>query len=308
MADNTKFSSNLTIQSGIKNFDNYAGGDITKYALFMGGLNTTKEALNFYDPLTTGYGRIFMVKKPPFLEKTIPEQLKRFKHIIEYGNTAISGINDINMSFESIRGGYAGKSFEVPTVATDDTNQISITMYEFSGSPIREVVYQWINGVSDFMTGMTTYNGEETLARIQANQTAEFVYVSTDKTGKNVEYACLLTNCFPKNLKNDQFNYSSGEHGIVEYQLEFTCTKYESLQINMLGQWLLNRYKVLANSLNFYSGYENTDEHLGAGLNYDITSGELVDKSSAQTSNKSIINSESPYNWGSIPVQNSNIK
>lgn len=265
-----------TIQENIKN---HKSDSLMNYALFMGGLNVSHDVLAAYDPLRTGYGRLFMVRKPEFLTKNISDKINKFKHILEYGNTSIQGINDISVNFNSITGGYAGRSFEIPSVATDDTNAITVTVYEFSGSPIREVIHTWINGTVDLLTGLSHYNGESGLDKIQANQTAEFVYVATDATGENVEYACLLTNCFPKNLKNDHWNYTAGEHNLVEYQIEFTCSKYESLQINKLGQALLDRYKILANSLNFFSGIKTSDlsneSIMGDAKHYNYKTGML---------------------------------
>ena len=74
---------------------------------------------------------------------------------------------------------------------------------------------------------------------------------SSNETEKieEIEYACLLANCFPKSINNDAFNYSSGEHNLEELDIEFTCTKYESNQINKVAQALLNKYKILTNSL-----------------------------------------------------------
>ena len=160
-----------TIQNGIHR---HTDNDLTNYALFMGGLNVTHDVLTHYDPLRTGYGRLFMIRQPVFLSKNIPSQLKKFKHILEYGNTAVQGINDINVNFNSITGGYVGKSFEIPSVATDDTNSFTVNCYEFSGSPIREVIHTWINGTTDLLTGLTHYNGES-IDKTQANQTAEFI-------------------------------------------------------------------------------------------------------------------------------------
>lgn len=263
----------ITIQSNIKTHKN---DSLTDYALFLGGANVTHDVLVNYDPLKTGYGRVFMVRKPTFLEKTIPSKLKKFKHILEYGNTAVSGINDVSMNFNQITGGYTGKSFEIPSYATDDTNQFTITVYEFSGSPVREVIHSWMNGTADLLTGLAHYNGESSLARVQANQTAEFIYVATDNTGKSIEYACMLCNCFPKTLKNDQFNYTSGEHNLVEYNVDFTCTKYESIQINKVAQGLIDRYKMLSNSLNFYSGISVSDTDLGTGKGYEVATGKFT--------------------------------
>jgi hypothetical protein len=259
--------------------------------LFLGGLNATQQALAQYDPLKTGYGRLFMIRKPVFLDNIIPDKLKKFKHILEYGNTAIAGINDVQVQTQTITGGYVGRSFEIPTHATDDTNQFTVTCYEFSGSPIREVIHTWINGTTDLLTGLSHYNGDS-VAKLQSNQTAEFIYVATDNTGEAVEYACLFANCFPKNIKNEQFNYTSGEHNLVEYPIEFSCVKYESLQINKVAQSLLNKYKLLANSLNFYSGIKSNDNDLGTGIGYDIASGQMKTDAANKNTNKPLTATE----------------
>jgi len=278
-----------TIQSGIKHHEN---DDLMKYALFMGGLNVTHDVLVNYDPLKTGYGRIFMIRKPVFLDNTIPNKLKKFKHILEYGNTAISGINDVTVNFNQLTGGYVGKTFEIPSYASDDTNQFTVNCYEFSGSPIREVIHTWINGTTDLLTGLAHYNGDQ-IAKLQSNQTAEFIYVATDNTGEQVEYACLFANCFPKNIKNDHWNYQSGEHNLVEYNIEFTCTKYESMQINKVAKSLIDRYKLLSNSLNFYSGVNSGDNTtLGSGIGYDIKTGQMTKAAASKNTNIPMTNSE----------------
>lgn len=265
-----------TIQSNIKHHSN---DNLTNYALFVGGLNVTNEVLQNYDPLRTGYGRLFMVRVPAWVDQYIPTKMNKFKHILEYGNTAVQGIGDIEVNFNDYTGGYAGKSFSIPSVATDGTQTFTVNCYEFSGSPIREVVHTWVNGTTDLLTGLTHYNGKvktdttDGLEALQSNQTAEFVYVSTDVTGTQVEYACLFANCFPSNVRNEQFNYTSGSHELVEYNVEFRCTKYESIQINKLGQTLLDKYKVLANSLNFFSGIKSST--LTESKHYEISTGKL---------------------------------
>ena len=291
-------SEDNTIQTGAKQHES---SNLMDYALFVGGLNVTNEVLRNYDPLRTGYGRLFMVREPGWLALSIPKKLEKFKHILEYGNTAVQGIGDIEVSFNDYTGGYAGKSFSIPSVATDGTQTFTVNCYEFSGSPIREVIHTWVNGTTDLLTGLAHYNGHaatygnttgtKTLNVLQSNQTAEFVYVSTDVTGTMVEYACLFANCFPANVRNEQFNYTSGSHELVEYNVEFRCTKYESLQINKLGQALLNKYRVLANSLNFFSGINSSTYASGSTDHpdqyYDITTGKLVTSGGKTTNNNS---------------------
>ena len=109
-----------------------------------------------------------------------------------------------------------------------------------------------------------------------------------------VEYACLFANCFPANVRNEQFNYTSGSHELVEYNVEFRCTKYEYLQINKLGQVLLNKYRVLANSLNFFSRI-NSNTYASGSTDHpdqysDITTGKMVTSGGKTTNNNSPMN------------------
>ena len=53
------------------------------------------------------------------------------------------------------------------------------------------------------------------------------------------------------------------------------------MQINKLGQTLLDKYKVLANSLNFFSGIKSTS--LTDSKHYEISTGKLVSGAGADT-------------------------
>lgn len=246
-----------TVQTGIKEHDR----DMTQHSLFMGGLDVTSKSLEIYDPLKVGYARLFMVKMPVFMKAVFPEKTKNFKHMLEYGFVGIDGIQNTSLEFEELAGGYTGKSYEVATVAKDETKSITIKLYEFAGSPVREYLDAWISGISDPHTGIGHYHGAMDLKSPvkynQANHTAEAIYVTTDSTGRSdgIEYACLLTNMMPKTVKKDHYNYESGSHPTVQVDIEFTCTKYESVQINEIAKRLLDKYKILSNYLDFNSGY-----------------------------------------------------
>lgn len=259
-----------TIQS---NIHNHTYDDIEKYALFLSGLNVTHDVLQSYDPMKTGWGRIFMVRVPTMVNQLIPDKMRKFKHILEFANTGIQGIGDMTVNFAQLQGGYAGRSFEIPTTVDDGTTELTINTFEFSGAPMREVIHFWVNGVSDIQTTFSHYYDLD-LPINQANHTAEFIYVSTDQSGKNIEYACQFCNCFPKQIDTDRYNFTANDHNVVEMQIAFTCTKYESPQINEKARQLLARYQILRNSLHFNGGI--TNRTLGdTGVRYDIETGKL---------------------------------
>ena len=263
----------MTFQSNIKTHDK---ANIDQYAFFLGGLNVTRQALEQYDPLKTGFGRIFMIRKPLFVDKQIPTKLAKFKHVLEYANIGVEGLQNITLDFNPLTGGYTNRQMDIPNIAKDDQTSFTIKTYEFSGSLMREVIQYWINGVADIQSGLSHYNGAQ-IPVCQANQTAEFIYVVTDQTGTNVEYACLFANCMPREIKLDQFNYSAGDHNLVQMDIEFTCTRYMSPQINNLAQGLLVKYGILMNSLNFHSGMSfNTLMRDGTGSTYNVETGKLT--------------------------------
>lgn len=246
-----------TLQSNIKQ---YTSDSIFNYSLFLGGLDTTAKSLEQYDPLKTGYGRIFFVRMPVFMRKIMPDETKRIRHLMEYGFTRIDGLGNLTLETEQITGGYAGRQFDVPTVSKDETNQITLSLYELAGSPVREYLEMWISGIADPYTGLAHYHGADVKYR-QSNHVAEAIYVATDPTGKSsgVEYACLLTNMVPKTVKKDQFNYESGQHQLVQMDIDFTAVKYESPQINKIAKGLIKRYQTMRDYLDFSSNYALTE-------------------------------------------------
>lgn len=131
-----------TLQTGIKKYDS---DFIKNYSLFLGGLNATSKSLQQYDPLKVGYARIFFLKMPVFMEKILPEETKRFRHLMEYGFTRIDGIGNTELETEQMTGGYSGRSFDVATVSRDQTQNLTLSLYEFAGSPVREYLDMWIN-------------------------------------------------------------------------------------------------------------------------------------------------------------------
>lgn len=253
----------ITLQSNIKQYNH---NDVTDYALFLGGLNATNKSLTQYDPLKTGWARLFVTIMPKFMEVILPVQTKHFKHLLETSFTSVQGIGGYNMEFEAMSGGYTGKQMEIPTLLKDDTSSITISLYEQAGSPVREYIDMWTTGIADPQTGIGHYHGaldnkSANLTYSQANHTAEMFYVQTDPTGRSIgiEYACLLANMVPRSVKKDQFNYEAGQVQIVKYDIEFSCTKYESAQINDIAKRLMDKYQVIQDYLNFNSGYTAND-------------------------------------------------
>lgn len=243
---------NHPIQSGVdSDMSKYMvtnDGDYSKFSYFLTGVDVTSQNLDQMNPFVRGYARLFMYKKPYFMEKAFPDLTNRFKSYIETGFRSVSGIGDINVDFTTFEGGYTGQKFETPQIATDQTDTITIGLYEMTGSPVTEFLTTWITGVRDPRTGIAHYHGNvmgplddatDKIAYGEKNHTAEFIYFVTDPTGKFIEYACLLAHCFPETVNRDQYNYETNSHDATEIEVVLHCTKYESRYINDIAAYYL---------------------------------------------------------------------
>jgi len=273
----------ITSQTGGRQFD---GKDIVKYSLFVGGLNATHHALMNYSPLVNGNNRLFMVRPPRAILKMFAGNdanlyssdnlFIQFKHMLEYMNRSVNGFGDkvLETTGQPMQGGYAGRQIAIPTVTKDQTQEFTVGLYELVGSPVYQAIDGWINAIGDENSGLATYGGyisggvdangfEKRLYRRdsetddgipfnEANHTAEFIYVITDRSGAQVERAVMLADCFPKGIsQSNVLNAESGQHDLVTYDITFNCVLYRSPIITSIANDLLKRYRIVSNSLNF---------------------------------------------------------
>lgn len=265
------------VQKNTKSFENFS--------YFLGGVDVTHQNLDQFTPYIRGVSRIFMHKVPPYMYKLDPAMTKRFKTYIETGYKSVNGISNIDVEFTTFEGGFNGQSYQTVQAARDSTESVTISVYELTGSPIREYLDTWVTGVRDIRSGIAHYHGlveaanaADRVEYAEINHTAEFVYTTYDPTGLTVEYGCLFAHCFPKSVPKDHLNYEAGSRDNVQMDLEFSATKYESPAINNICLWYTINSKVKWNYLDF-------DPELGKGAikgigidTYDYGSGTAVPK------------------------------
>ena len=250
---------NNTVNTNNKSFENFS--------YFLGGIDVTHQNLDQFTPYIRGVSRIFMHKPPLFMLHKYPEHTKRFKTYIETGYKSIDGISDISVDFTSFEGGFNGQTFQTVQSAKDNTESVTISVYELSGSPVREYLDTWVTGVRDIRSGIAHYHGaieDGTLKYAEINHTAEFVYTTYDPTGITPEYCCLFAHCFPRQVPKSHLNYESGNRSEVQMDLEFSATKYESPAINDIGIWYTLNSKVKWNYLDFSPEAKGTG-YMGQG-------------------------------------------
>lgn len=294
-------------RSGIANTASEgSANDIRANSYWLGGVDTRAAAMKNVDLARGGYGRLFIVKMPKFVEVTLPEPTQKFKHMLEFANIGIDGIAGYSVEFGSLTAGYSGTTVEMPTNVKDDTQSVTIKINETSKVLIQSYLDYWITGTIDPFTGLATYHGliesdSKTYPYSQANHTMEAVYVHTDPTGTGVNYACLLTNMFPKGSDHSHWVTEPGSHELVSLSIEFTCNKYVTNQITAFGQTLLDNHNILKNYLNFNSGYSlsksEKDGIVVTGADSEQVSMTDVSKIGAWKSGESLLTGAVPVTW-----------
>lgn len=238
--------SSTTINTNTKSFENFS--------YFLGGIDVTHQNLDQFTPYIRGISRIFLHKPPLFMLSKYPDHTKRFKTYIETGYKTIDGIGDIDVEFTSFEGGFNGQTFQNVQQAKDNTESVTISVYELSGSPVREYLDTWVTGVRDIRSGVAHYHGaieDGSVKYSENNHTAEFIYTTYDPTGLTPEYCCMFAHCFPRRVPKSHLNYEAGNRSEVQMDIEFAATKYESPAINDIGIWYTLNSKVKWNYLDF---------------------------------------------------------
>ena len=234
------------IKTNTKSFENFS--------YFLGGIDVTHQNLDQFTPYIQGVSRIFMHKPPLFMLEKFPDHTRRFKTYIETGYKTIGGIEDISVNFTDFQGGFNAQTYRTPQMAEDGTQNLTIALYELTGSPVREYLDTWITGVRDPRSGIAHYHGaieDGSVKYGEINHTAEFVYTNYDPTGLTLEYCCLFAHCFPTTVPKSHLNFESGTRDGVQMELQFNTTKYESPAVNDLGCWYTINSKVKWNYLDF---------------------------------------------------------
>lgn len=262
-------SAPVTIQSNIKS--NTKSFD--KFGYFLGGIDVTHQNLDQFTPYIRGVSRVFLHKPPAFMLERYPDMTRRFKTYIETGYTSLDGIGDISVDFTEFEGGFAGQRYSTVMLARDDTENITIQLYELSGSPIREYLDTWVTGTRDPRSGIAHYHGviadKGAEYYSEKNHTAEMFYVNLDPTAINIEYCCMFAHMFPTRVPKAHLNYEKGNRDNALLDVEFRTTKYESPAINNIGAWYIANSNVNYNYLDFDPNVTQQGRGYGNAYTYD---------------------------------------
>ena len=278
----------ISFQSGIREYT----GDLSQYTGMLGGLTPDIHTLRSLNPETTNRVLCVMYRGPFFLmhyfgggdskNAYTNKEFTTYKKVIEYYNTGITpNIGDASLANAQLQGGFAGRSIPIPTTQNTQSGQtLTISVPELVGRPMANFHNMWIDGISDQITGLTTYQGlvagsindqsrapqrifkandnesEMALEPSPAWEVAEFLIIALDRSGARVEGAVAALGCVPANkVGNDIFTSNNqGSSSIQTLQLVFNCQYVQSAYINDLASRYVKQFAVFGNSLNFNPG------------------------------------------------------
>jgi hypothetical protein len=221
--------------TGVRVFDSNLA---QQQSFFTGGLNLKQLA---FDPLVTGYAFVVWTKLPSWVAREYPG----FKAMTEKNFKAFSGIEDMELQTQQYQYGFANNDYNVAAGITKNNTEFTMRHQEFSGSPIKNMYQFWVSSIADPETGIATYPKTYNLEYSARNHTGELMYIVTrpdvNNTGKrNIEFAAYYTNVMPKRIPLSHFEYSQGEHNLVEIEIPFNGNMHISAKVDDYAKTLLS--------------------------------------------------------------------
>lgn len=241
-------ATNFMSQAGLRRSGgNGKGLDWNADNLFTGQWRLDQTNIDRFDPFVTGYAFIIWTKLPKFFDTGLRTD---FKALTERNFKSFDGISDIQLSTEDLTHGFTGNAMGIATNMNKENTSFTLKHQELQGSPIRELYQYWTTGIRDPETGLAHYHGKlhekEDMYYSMQNHTGELMYVVTDPSGtaKGIEFAAYYTNVFPTKIPLGHLNYSSGDHGLTEIDIEFRGNMHLGFEVNNLAVQLMKDYMV----------------------------------------------------------------
>lgn len=301
MAENNRA---VSLQTGIRQYN----GNLSKYTGMLGGLTPDIHTLRSLNPETTNRVLCVMYRGPYFLMRYFGvdnntytnTDFVTYKKMLEYYNTGITpNIGEGTLASSALQGGFAGRSIPIPTTQNTQSSQtLTCSCPELVGRPVSNFHNMWVDGISDAITGLTTYHGlvagsvdakgvaqrvfkvdgegdATALEPSPAWEVAEFLLIALDRSGARVEAAIAALGCTPASKVGNQEIFTTNAQGSSQIQnlsLVFNCQFVQSAYINDLAARYVNQFAVFGHSFNFNPGAGDAFWDESKGVNGDINS------------------------------------
>lgn len=276
----------VSLQTGIRQYN----GNLSNYTGMLGGLTPDIHTLRSLNPETTNRVLCVMYRGPFFLMRYFGTDnntytntdFVTYKKMLEYYNTGITpNIGEGTLASSALQGGFAGRSIPIPTTQNTQSSQtLTCGTVELVGRPVSNFHNMWVDGISDAITGLTTYHGlvagsEDSSGIAQrvfniegevnpialepspAWEVAEFMLIALDRSGARVEAAIAALGCTPASKIGNQEIFTTNAQGSSQIQnlsVVYNCQFIQSAYINDLASRYVNQFAVFGHSFNFNPG------------------------------------------------------
>ena len=231
-----------------QNDDLMKNRDLLTSRLWHGVPQLTEEQMNMFEAAYTGHTFLFVVNVPTFMTKGMYEntnlhyQMKNLKAVIERASTGFSGPSNITADFSDMDDGAMRKVSHVTRV-TKEQSDIQLRLHEFAGLPVKNALEAWLTGTYDPKSQHGHYFGNLGIPGgwCLSNHTMSLLVVQVDPSWQVIQDAAYYYNMFPQDVPFDHFEWTKGEHDIVQdYTITFKCNEERSPMIMYAAERYMN--------------------------------------------------------------------
>ena len=222
--------------------------DLLSSRLWHGVPQLTEEQMNMFEAAYTGHTFLFVVNVPIFMTKGMYEhtnlhyQMRNLKAVIERASTGFSGPSNITADFSDMDDGAMRKVSHVTRV-TKEQSDIQFRLHEFAGLPVKNALEAWLTGTYDPKSQHGHYFGNLGIPGgwCLSNHTMSLLVVQVDPSWQVIQDAAYYYNMFPQDVPFDHFEWTKGEHDIVQdYTITFKCNEERSPMIMYAAERYMN--------------------------------------------------------------------
>lgn len=234
------------VNPGIINNYTVKPKNLTQYTAFRGVTDFTQ--IGQFNPFETGYSFLSVISMPKFIDKLAEENVDianlrgAFKHILEYEFKGLNGLPNIDAQTSNISDGINELQY-INQVRMDTSIQVSMEVYEKSGSTVTKFSEYYLTGIKDRMTQAKTYHGliqANKLAPGLENEVFTMLYYVTDNTMLRLERAVLLCNCQLTSAElGSLYNSTKGQIDNVTLTLNFNAFPVYGVEVDKAAKSLL---------------------------------------------------------------------
>lgn len=222
--------------------------DLMHSRLWHGVPQLTIDQMNMFEAAYTGHTFLFVVDVPKFMSIGLYEntnlhyQIRNLKAVIERASTGFSGPSNITADFSDMDDGAMRKVSHVTRV-TKEQSDIQLRLHEFAGLPVKNALEAWLTGIYDPKSQHGHYFGNLGIPGgwCLANHSMSLLVVQVDPSWQTIQDAAFYYNMVPQDVPFDHFEWTKGEHDIVQdYTITFRCNEERSPMIMYAAERYMN--------------------------------------------------------------------